>query len=86
MPYCLEYVAASEEHLELILYYMYQSKRFQGLFGEAAFYYKNPGQEALASEQNTLAEVLMRHIAMVGSMNMVILGGITHIDWQFPLT
>ncbi len=28
----------------------------------------------------------MSHIAMVRSMNKVILGGITHIDWRFPLT
>ena len=46
MPYHLEYVAVHVEHLKLILYYMYRSKRFQGLFSKAAFYYKNPGQEA----------------------------------------
>jgi hypothetical protein len=28
----------------------------------------------------------MRHIAMVRSMNKVILRGITHIDWRFQLT
>ncbi len=64
-PYHLEYVLVMEEQLELILHYMYCSKRFQILFGEAAFYYKNPGMEALGSEQGTLAGDLMRHIAMV---------------------
>jgi hypothetical protein len=86
MPYHLKYVAAHKEHLELILYYMYPSKIFQGLFGKAAFYYKNLGQEASASEWNTLAQILTRHIAMVHSMNKVILKGITHIDWRFKLT
>jgi hypothetical protein len=32
-PYHLEYIVAYEEHLKLILHYMYQSKWFQGLFG-----------------------------------------------------
>ncbi len=49
-PHHLEYVFVMEEHLELTLHYMYQSKRFQFLFGEAAFYYKNPGMEASGSE------------------------------------
>ncbi len=49
-PYHLEYVFVMEEHLELILHYMYWSKRFQFLFGEAAFYYKNPRMEASGSE------------------------------------
>jgi hypothetical protein len=49
-PYHLEYVFVMEEHLELILHYIYWSKRFQFFFGEAAFYYKNPGMEALGSE------------------------------------
>jgi hypothetical protein len=49
-PYHPEYVLVMEEQLELILHYMYCSKRFQILFGEAAFYYKNPGMEALGSE------------------------------------
>jgi hypothetical protein len=74
-----------EEHLELILHYMYWSKRFQFLFREAAFYYKNPGMEASGSEQGTLAGVLMHHIAMIRSMNKVILKGIAHVDRRFLL-
>ncbi len=84
-PYHLEYIFVMEEHLELILRYMYWSKRFQSLLGEAAFYYKKPGMEASGSEQGTLAGVLMCHIAMVQSMNMVILKGIAHVDRRFPL-
>ncbi len=84
-PYHLEFVFVMEEHLELILHYMYWSKRFQFLLGEVAFYDKNPGMEASGSEQGTLAGVLMRHIAMVRSMNKVILKGIAHVDRRFPL-
>jgi hypothetical protein len=84
-PYHLEYVFVIEEHLELILHYMYWLKRFQFLFREVAFYYKNPGMEASGSEQGTLAGVLMRRIAMVRSMNKVILKGIAHVDRRFLL-
>jgi hypothetical protein len=49
-PYHLEYILVMEEQLELILHYMYRSKRFQILFGEGAFYYKNPRMEASGSE------------------------------------
>ncbi len=84
-PYHLEYVFVMDEHLELILHYMYWSKRFQFLFGEAAFYYKNPGMEVSGSEQGTLAGVLMHHIAMVQSMNEAILKRIAHVDRRFLL-
>ncbi len=43
MPFHLECMVVDEDHLEQILAYMYQAKRFQVLFGEAAFYYKNSG-------------------------------------------
>jgi hypothetical protein len=84
-PYHLEYVLVMEEQLELILHHMYCSKQFQILSGEVAFYYKNPRMEALGSEQGTLAGVLMCHIAMVQSMNKVLLKGIVHVDRRFPL-
>jgi hypothetical protein len=84
-PYHLEYILVMEEQLELTLHYMYYSKKFQILFREAAFYYKNPGMEASGSERGMLAGVLMRHIAMVQSMNKVLLKGIAHVDRQFLL-
>ncbi len=84
-PYHLEYVLVMEEQLELILHYMCCSKRFQILVREAAFYYKNPRMKASGSEQGMLAGVLMRHFAMVQSMNKVLLKGIAHVDRQFPL-
>jgi hypothetical protein len=84
-PYHLEYVLVMEEQLELIFHYMYCSEQFQILLGEAAFYYKNPGMEASGSEQGMLAGVLMHHIAMVQSMNKVLLKGIPHVDRRFPL-
>ncbi len=37
MPFHLKYLAVKEEKLKQILAYMYRSKRFQGLFGDAAF-------------------------------------------------
>ena len=86
MPFHLEYVSTDEDHLDQILAYMYRAKRFQGIFGEAAFYYKNPGPEASAGERNVLAGILMRHIAMVRSIGRVYIKGITHPDRAFPLT
>ncbi len=80
MPFHLECVATNEDHLDQILAYMYRSKRFQGLFGEVAFYYRNPGTDASAGERNVLAGILMRHIAMVRSMGRVYIRGL-----QFPI-
>ncbi len=65
MPFHLESMAVNEDHLVQILAYMYRSKCFQGLFGEAAFYYKNPGSDALVGERSILVGILMRHISMV---------------------
>ena len=80
MPFHLEYQAMHGESLEHILAYMYRTKRFQGLFGEAAFYHRNPGVEATAGERDILAGVLMRHIAMVRSSQRIILKGLTKPD------
>jgi hypothetical protein len=85
MPFHLECVAADEDHLDQILAYMYRSKRLQGLFGEAAFYYKNPGTNASAGERNVLAGILMRHIAMVQSMGRVYIRGLQHPDRVFSI-
>ncbi len=86
MPFHLECEVVDEDHLEQILAYMYQAKRFQALFGEAAFYYNNPGLDASAGERSTLAGILMRHIAMVQSMGHFVIKGLVHLDRRFPLT
>ncbi len=86
MPFHLECEAVDEDHLEQILAYMYRAKCFQALLGEAAFYYKNPGLNALAGERSTLAGILMRHIAMVQSMGHFVIKGLVHPDHRFPLT
>ncbi len=75
----------SEDKIEAFLAFMYCIKWFQGLFGEAAFYFKNPGLEASAGERTILAGVLTRHIAMVWSTSQIILKGLIHPDRQFPL-
>jgi hypothetical protein len=85
MPFHLECVATNEDHLDQILAYMYRSKCFQGLFGEAAFYYRNPGTDASAGERYVLAGILMRHIAMVQSMGRVYTRGLQHLDRVFPI-
>ncbi len=85
MPFHLEYLEEEEDCLEQNLAYMYQTKRFQGLFGEASFYHKNPGIKVSAGKRNILAGVLMRHIAMVRSTNRVILKGLSCPDRRFPL-
>ncbi len=59
---------------------------FQGLFGEAAFYYKNPGSNVLAGERSILAGILMRHIAMAQSMGRFIIRGLYCLNCRFPLT
>jgi hypothetical protein len=41
MPFHLEYLAMKEDALEHILAFMYQTKQFQCLFGEAAFNHLN---------------------------------------------
>ena len=50
MPFHLECKALKEDHLEQILAYMYRTKCFHTLIGEAAFHYKNPGLDASAGE------------------------------------
>jgi hypothetical protein len=82
MPFHLEYLAVEEEKLEQILAYMYRSKPFQDLFGDAAFFHRNPGVDATAGDRVILAGVLMRHIAMVQSMTRVTLKGLVHPDRQ----
>jgi hypothetical protein len=86
MPFHLECESVDEDHLEQILAYMYQAKCFQELFGEGAFYYKNPGLNALAGEHSTLVGILMKHIAMVQLMGHFIIKGLVHPDRRFPLT
>ena len=80
MPFHLEYLKANEEELEHILAFMYRMKRLQGLFGEAAFYHRNPGMDSTAGEREILAGVLMRHIAMVRSTSRVLPKGLTKPD------
>ncbi len=60
-------------------------KRFQGLFREAAFYYRNPGTDASTGERNVLAGIIMRHIAMVQSMGRIYIRGLQHPDRVFPI-
>jgi hypothetical protein len=64
---------------------MYRSKHFQGLFGEAAFCYRNPGTDAAAGERNVLAGILMRHIIMVRLIGRVYIRGLQHPDRVFPI-
>jgi hypothetical protein len=86
MPFHLECEVVDEDHLKQILAYIYQAKHFHALLGEAAFYYKNPGLDALAGERSTPAGILMRHIAMVQSMGHFVIKGLVHLDHRFPLT
>jgi hypothetical protein len=85
MPYHIECLAISEDKIEAILAFMYCIKRFQGLFGEAAFYFKNLSLETLAGEYTILAGVLTRHITTVWSTSRIILKGLIHPDRQCPL-
>jgi hypothetical protein len=80
MPFHLEYLPINEDILEHILAFMYPTKRFQCLFGEAAFYHQNQGYDSMAGDHEILAGFLMRHIAMVRSMSQVILKGLTKPD------
>ena len=80
MPFHLEYLRVNEDSLEHILAFMYRTKRFQGLFKEAAFYHQNPGMDSTASEREILAGVLMRHIAMVRSSSQVLFKGLVKPD------
>ena len=50
MPFHLEYLTVDKEKIEQILAYMYCLKRFQGLFGDAAFHHRNPGVEVTAGD------------------------------------
>jgi hypothetical protein len=85
MPYHIECLAILEDEIEAILAFMYRVKWFQGLFGEAAFYFKNLGLEASAGEHTILAGVLTHHIAILRSTSWIILKGLIHPDRQFPL-
>ena len=80
MPFHLEYLKTNKDELEHILAFMYRTKRFQGLFGEASFYHQNPGMDSTAGKREILAGVLMRHIAMVRSTSRVLLKGLTKPD------
>ncbi len=46
MPFHLEYLAINEDALEHILAFMYRTKQFQCLFGEAALYHRNQGYDS----------------------------------------
>jgi hypothetical protein len=50
MPFHLKYLAVNVEKLNQILAYMYRSRRFQGLFGDVAFFHRNPGVDATAGD------------------------------------
>ncbi len=80
MPFHLEYLKTNKDELEHTLAFMYWTKRFQGLFGEASFYHRNPGMDSTAGKQEILAGVLMRHIAMVRSTSRVLLKGLAKPD------
>ncbi len=80
MPFHLECLSINEDMLEHILALMYRTKRFQGLFGEVAFYHQNPVFGSTAGDRKILARVLMRHIAMVRLTGRIILKGLTKSD------
>jgi hypothetical protein len=80
MPFHLEYLKVNEDELEHILAFMYWTKRFQGLFGEAAFYHQNPGMDSTTGEREILAGVLMPHIAMVRLSSRVLHKGLVKPD------
>lgn len=80
MPFHLEYLRVNEDEFEHILAFMYRTKQFQGLFGEAAFYNWNPGMDSTTGKCKILAGVLMCHIAMVRSSNRVLLKGLVKPD------
>ncbi len=86
MPFHLECEAVDEDHLKQILAYMYRAKCFEALFGEATFYYNNPGLDASAGERSTLVGIYMRHIAMVRLMGHFVIKGLVCPDCRFPLT
>jgi hypothetical protein len=85
MPFHIKCLAILEDKIEATLAFMYCVKRFQGLSGKAAFYFKNPGLEASAGEHTILAGVLIHHIAMVWATSRIILKDLIHPDRQFPL-
>ena len=65
MPLHLEYLLKDKDMLKHILAFMYPTKQFQGILGEAAFYHWNPRFDSMAGDWEILTGVLMRHIAMV---------------------
>jgi hypothetical protein len=77
MPLHLEYLLKDKDMLKHILAFMYCTKQFQGILGEAAFYHQNPGFDSMAGDHEILAGVLIRHITMVRSTSQVILKGLT---------
>jgi hypothetical protein len=80
MPFHLEYLKVNEDEIEHILAFMYRTKQFQGLFGEAAFYHWNSGTDSTAGEREILAGALMPHIAMVQLSSRVLLKGLVKPD------
>ena len=80
MPFHLKHLKTNEDDLEHILAFMYRTKRFQGLFGEASFYHQNPGMDSTAGKREILAGVLMLCIAMVRSTSRVLLKGLAKPD------
>jgi hypothetical protein len=85
MPFHIKCLAILEDKVKAILAFMYHVKWFQGIFGEAAFFFKNPGLDALAGKCTILAGVLTCHIAMVCLTSRIIIKGLIHPDRQFPL-
>ena len=76
---------ANTGEVKQILAYMYRTKRFHALFGEAVFYYRNPGLYASAGGRSTLEGVLMWHIAMVRLIGRFVIKGLVHPDRRFPI-
>jgi hypothetical protein len=80
MPFHLEYLTINKDALKHILAFMYRTKQFQCLFGEAAFYFQNQGYDSTAGNCEILPGALMHHITMVRSTSQVILKGLTKPD------
>jgi hypothetical protein len=55
-PFHIEYLLINKDTLEHILAFMFRTKQFQGLFGEAAFYHQNPGFDSTAGNCKSLQE------------------------------
>jgi hypothetical protein len=56
MPLHLEYLLKDEDMLKHILAFMYRTKQFEGILGEAAFYHRNPRFDSAAGDVKSSQE------------------------------